>query len=286
MRSKSQFESSDFMKSSINIYHYLDYRSFLKDWFLATKKKKKGYSLRVFARQAGLRSPSTVKRVIDGERALTEESLVKFIKAMGIEGQEADYFAHLVRYQQASSQDLKKYYYSKLLKSQNYNLLEAVSHDSYEYYDKWYHPLIREMLILKDFNGDPQWIVDHLLPQLTIKEVQDSIALLEKLGFVKKLGPKKWVQTHPITKSESDIQSLVIQDFHRQILSLSKHLIPLIELDKRDVSSLVLSIDKKKLPELKKRVIDFRKEILKFVTDNNQVDEVVFLNMQLLALSK
>jgi len=61
----------------VNIFDYLNYRQFLKDIFAYKKKVNPRYSYRVFARQAGFSSPATLKYVIDGERNVSDKSLLK-----------------------------------------------------------------------------------------------------------------------------------------------------------------------------------------------------------------
>ena len=50
------------------MFRYLDYRTFLADFYAA--KKKRGFSFRAFSRAAGLGAPNYLKLVISGERNL------------------------------------------------------------------------------------------------------------------------------------------------------------------------------------------------------------------------
>ena len=65
-----------------NIFEYLDYRAFLRDHFLASKKLSGAYSFRYFSRRAGLASSNFLKLVIQGKRMVamdeaTFESLLR-----------------------------------------------------------------------------------------------------------------------------------------------------------------------------------------------------------------
>lgn len=96
-----------------DLFNYLDYRHFLRDW-LAAAKKHYGFSYRVFSRRAGLKSPSLYKMVMDGERDLIEGSLHKFLEGLSLSAKEKEYFATLVLYNQARTEDHKQRYLGKI----------------------------------------------------------------------------------------------------------------------------------------------------------------------------
>lgn len=92
---------------SPDLFNYLDYRHFLKDW-LATAKRRYGFSYRIFSKRAGLKSPSLFKMVMDGSRDLIEGSLHKFLEGLHLTPKEKEYFAALVLYNQAESQEARE----------------------------------------------------------------------------------------------------------------------------------------------------------------------------------
>ena len=56
--------------------------------------------------------------------------------------------------------------------------------------------------------------------------------------------------------------------------------------EQRDVSAMTLGITQDQLPDLKKKVQEFRREILKFVATDEHPDTVVQLNMQLFPVNR
>ena len=84
-----------------DLYTYLDYRQFLRDWFQQKKQDNPRYSHRLFARRAGQRSPSMLLFVMEGKRNLTPKTAAAFAQAMGFDdadqaacGPRADLEAH------------------------------------------------------------------------------------------------------------------------------------------------------------------------------------------------
>ncbi|HEX5036925.1 MAG TPA: TIGR02147 family protein [bacterium] len=100
-------------KQQPDLFNYLDYRHFLRDW-LVSAKKHYGFSYRVFSRRAGLKSPSLYKMVMDGERDLIEGSLHKFLEGLSLSVKEKEYFATLVLYNQARTEEHKQRYLGKI----------------------------------------------------------------------------------------------------------------------------------------------------------------------------
>ena len=93
--------------SKINLFTYLDYRKFLKDWYTQAKKERSSFSFRVFSKRAGFESPNFFKLVMDGKRNLTAKSLPKFIVGLKLNKQEQEFFQSLVAYTQASTHEEK-----------------------------------------------------------------------------------------------------------------------------------------------------------------------------------
>ncbi len=73
------------------------YRDYLRQWFDWKKSTNQRFSHRVFARLTGLRSPSLLLRIMQGERNLTPHTLPAVCRAMALSPVEAEAFSALVR---------------------------------------------------------------------------------------------------------------------------------------------------------------------------------------------
>src|SRR5579885_1444837 len=106
--------------SAIDLFHYTDYRQFLRDWYLAAKKGRGSLSFRTFSKRAGLKSTNFLKLVMDGERNLTEVSLVKFMSALKLNKEQQEFFRNLVFFNQSKSNEEKDLYYQRLIRSRKF----------------------------------------------------------------------------------------------------------------------------------------------------------------------
>src|SRR5262249_34409505 len=139
----------------LSVYGYTDFRVYLRDFYAFRKDGQHGYSFRTFSKSAGFSSPNILKLVIDGERNISPEATQKFVKALGLKGQMGEYFATLVRMNQAKSDPDKEYYFSILQKLTPQAKRRDLNAEGLKYVSHWLYPVIREMVALKDFRDDP-----------------------------------------------------------------------------------------------------------------------------------
>jgi len=270
----------------ISVFQYLEYRKFLRDWYDAAKATRASFSFRTFSKKAGFSSPNFLKLVMDGKRNLSEESLVKFALALKLNKQETEFFRNLVFFNQAKTHDQKDLYYHRLLQSKKYSQLKPIERNQYEYYSTWYHPAIRELAVSEGFDGSPASIATRLDPPVSVAQVERSLELLEELGFIEKIKDGKYRQQSTLVSTGAEVSSLVIFNYHKLLLDLCKQVMDHLPAARRDVSTLTLGVKKGRIPQLKKKLQEFRQDLLKLVAMDTSPEEVVQINIQLFPLTK
>lgn len=275
---------SEAAPSKINVFDYLDYRHFLKAWY-ARAKEAHGFSLRKFSAKAGFTSPNFLKMVMDGDRNLTEESLEKFCKALDLNHQEEYFFTNLVFFNQARNHERKDYFYRRLLLSPKFLKLKPIEKDQYEYYSTWYHPVVRELIVTARPHDTFETIAKRVKPAITAQQVRRSVELLARLKFIEMDEKGRWCQTTSCVTTGPEAGDLTMVNYHRDVLDVAYDLISSTKPEQRDVSALTLGIAKGRLGEIKKKIQEFRQEILKMVAGDNQPDQVVLLTLQLLPVT-
>jgi uncharacterized protein (TIGR02147 family) len=271
--------------ASINVFEYSDYRKFLRDWYEAAKKSGGTLSYRSFAQRAGLKSINFYKFVMDGIRNLTADSAAKFAAGLKLNKQETEFFKGLVFYTQATTHEEKNRRYQDLLRSRKYSQLKPIERDQYEYYATWYHPVVRELIASKDFDGTFAWIAGRLSPSITPAQAEKSVELLEKLGFIERTEHGRWKQASSIVSTGAELKSHVVHNYHKIVLDLAKRVIDEMPPERRDVSTMTLGVARGRITELKKLIQNFRQEILKAVASDTEPEEVVQLNIQMFPLT-
>ena len=242
------------------VYGYTNFRTYLRDFYEFRKESQRGYSYRAFSKSAGFTSPNILKLVIDGERNISPEATQKFIKALSLAGQMADYFATLVKMNQAKSDADKEYYYSILQKLIPQSKKRDLNTESHKYLSHWLFPVIREMTTLKEFRDDPYWISRRLYGKASINEISQAIQFLVQEGFVEKIDGKLTMKDNMVLSSD-EVKSLSIRNYHRQMLEQAKESLENIPVEEREFGALTFTIPESAVQELKFKLKQFRGEL-------------------------
>src|SRR5688572_3603188 len=143
--------------SGIDVFAYLDFRAYLRDYYDARKASSRAFSYRSFSRRAGLTSPNYLKLVIDGSRNLSADMAVRFADACGLKGDDARYFIDLVAFGQAAKPSERERHYARLTSFQRYRSAHRLDLAHAAYFSAWYMPAIRELAARADFDARPEW---------------------------------------------------------------------------------------------------------------------------------
>ncbi len=183
-----------------NIFNYLDYREFLEDFYDEKKSGNPHFSFQVFASQAGFRSKSFIKLVIDGKKNLTAESIERLNKSLKLGDKQFAYFKDLVEFNQATSSQVQNFLMEKLLSYNKRNSARQVLQNQYDFYRNWYHNTIRELVCVVRFGDDFRMLGALVKPSISARKARQSVELLENLGLIRKkdngLGKRTTVCTN------------------------------------------------------------------------------------------
>jgi len=244
----------------LTVYGYTNFRAYLKDFYEFRKDSQRGYSYRAFSKSAGFTSPNILKLVIDGERNISPDATQKFIKALSLSGQMADYFATLVKMNQAKSDSDKEYYFSILQKLTPQAKKRELNSESHKYLSHWLYPVIREMTTLKEFREDPYWISRRIYGKASINEISQAIQFLTQEGFVEKIDGKLVMKDNMVLSSD-EVKSLAIRNYHRQMLDQAKDSLENIPVEEREFGAVTFTIPESAIQELKFKLKQFRSEL-------------------------
>ncbi len=286
-RDKKQPYPGDFKKS---IYQYSDYRLFLADSLKTLQKKNTAYSATAFCRQAGFAGNSRgyFGLIVKGKRNLGVKGVRGFAKALKLSERERIHFENLVAYNQATTEEEKKEAYLRLEKSmRGYSQTYEILSSQYRYFSNWYYVAIRELIGLKNFSQDENWITQKLKNKVTKKQAKKALNDLKILGMVTcKEG--KLVQTkNRVGFTDSNLNYTVVNSIHRELLELAKASLESEIYEKRSVSSIIIGTKKENFPKIREEIKTFREELLnKYCTGLNETDTVISMGVQLLFLSQ
>ncbi|MEM9191492.1 MAG: TIGR02147 family protein [Myxococcota bacterium] len=273
-------------RQQIDVFQYLDYRAFLRDWYRTNNEGGRSVSYRAFSRRAGLRSPNYLKLVMDGDRNLSSEMAERFAKTCGLEDDGASFFVDLVGFNQAKTQTERNKQYARLTSFRRYRETHQLDIAHAAYHSAWYIPAIREMVCSPAFREDMDWIANQLIPNISRAEAKRAVETLLELGLLVRNDEGQLRQAETLISTGPEIRGLHIANYHRTMMDHAAKSMDLVISEERDISSLTLCVGEDGLRRLKTRVQHFRRELLEQSAMEDESDRVIQINFQLFPLSK
>ena len=270
-----------------NIFAYTNYRTFLKDYYAYQKKHTRFFSFRYFSKKAGCNSPSWLKFIIEGKRNLAEEGIDRFANALNLKHKEAQYFATLVHFNQATTENARNRYFSEMMGIAPRRKCVQLESAQFEYYSSWYHSIIRALTEMDDFNENDEWIAKRLEPAIKPSEAKASLKLLQTIGLVKRNAKGRLTPCDTTITSGYDASSLALRNFHRQMIKLAGESIERFPKEKREVSSLTIGVSDSCFMQIKESIRVFQESLMEMIArDKEKTRNIYQLNFQLFPVLK
>jgi uncharacterized protein (TIGR02147 family) len=269
-----------------SIEFYTDYRKFLADYYGEKKAASRAFSFRSFCKKSGLKSPSMYREVAAGKRNLTSSAIDAFVKGIGLSERDGRFFEYLVLFNQAKTEENKKKYL-RILQGLRYRKPQKlIPVHLYEYYEKWYNPVIRELAVVMDWDEDYSLLAKAVLPAIKISEARESMKLLLRLGFIRKNSDGSYSQTDTDITTGPEVNSLAVRQMNRHYAQLGIEALDRFPPSERDISSLIMGIPAEKLPQLKKEIVEFRKKLVGLIDSKEKNDSIYSLVIEFFPIGK
>lgn len=264
---------------------YLDFRKYLRDSYNAMKNGDAKFSHRYFCRKAGYGSSSSFADILAGRRNLSGSAALRLARALDLDKESEEYLLDLVSFNQADSLEMKNLHYAKLL-SKGRIKVSSLSSDKYEYFSKWYHAAIRELLFFTPFDGDYKALGRKLDPSLPAHLAKKAVQLLEKLGMIAKDAKGRYRQTAQFITTDGLGDALLVENFQAETMKLAIESLDRHSVEERDMSTLTATLSEESAAKVKAAIKALRQCVLALAEQDRKVDRVVQLNIQLFPLSR
>ena len=271
------------------IFHYINYRVFLADYYNYMKATHGYFSYRWFANKAGLSSPGLYQRLLKGERNLTPNTLSQYLLALNLSSKESNYFRILVAFNQASSSDEKQRNYTLLLSMAEFVKEHTLESNEYSFIKHWYIPVVREIVTFFDFKGDFTKLASCTVPPIKPKEAKQAIQILTELEFIEKSPTGLYTQKDTTLTSGDDFAQmlgLARRSFNRQMIQLAEKSLETFAVDERFAMGVTLGVSQTSYDALLQEFNTFRERVAAIAEKEKDVERVCQLNFQLFPVSK
>ncbi len=275
---------------TLSVTDYLSYRDYLARVYGLAKSAYVEYSYQKFAEDLGFSATNVLRLIIKGARPLTSKAAVRIALSLKLSGAERRYWTTLVKYANARLPDERSKLFRLLLTYKTRRSPNELSPEQVAFFNDWSNPVVREVALLPDFDGSPEWIKSRITFPLRLEQIKQSLDLLVKLGMMS--FDSHLNQYRPIrgqVETPAEVDSLAIVSFHQRMIEISREAITQIDEAERDVRALTMSVPSKKIPELKARIEEWIYEMSRLEHDGDSGGDearVVQINVQMFPLSK
>lgn len=266
------------------IFNYTDYRTFLRDFFNNKKQEASYFSLRNISSKIGMRSSGYLSMIINGQRNLSNSNAKKLAQVLKLSQKEQDYFYTLILFNQAKDHSEKEQYYSKLKRAAD--PASIVKKENHIFYEKWYYSAIRELISIYTITDENIKNSSKLLnPEISESDFKKGLNILLQTGLAIKDETGRYKRKNSLISSSTDLKSFTIHKFQKETMNLASEALDRFEKDKRELSTLTMSIDHEAYKKIIEKSSAFRKDIMEIAASTNNASQIYQLNLQIFPLS-
>lgn len=237
----------------------------IKDNFEKLSNKNKRFSKRSYAQKIGL-SSGALTDFLSGKRGISQKKAKEVLDKLG--------------YSEAEQTNILKF--NPLVHNKTTRSFKKIENEAFSTLLSWEHLAILSLTKTTGFNSSPEWIAQKL--SLEIEIVEQALVNLETHKLIKREGTEFSVTTENV-ETFDHIPSDAIKKSHRQDFEIHKKNLDDISVELRDMSSITLAFDVKKIDMVKSAIRLFQEQIAE-IAETSDATEVYKLSVYLGPLSK
>lgn len=248
----------------------MEFRLWLQREFTERCKKNPRFSLRAFANLLQMEAAS-VSQILSGKRVVSTKVIVKICDQLSTPPQLRFHFLESTLKRRPSAKSPPPADFSQ------------VAVDVFSVIADWYHYAILELTFTENFEGSPKWIAKKL--GISPTEAQVAIERLMRLELLEDVDGRLQKTEVFLTNGPDGFTAPALKELQRQVLQKALSAIDHVPQDDKDITSMTMAIDPKNLPEARKRLKKFRRDLCAFL-ENGTRTRVYNLGLQLYPISE
>jgi uncharacterized protein (TIGR02147 family) len=269
-----------------DLFAYLDYRKFLRDFCAAKQQQNPHYSYRYLSTKAGIKSGGFFSWVLQGKRNLSPRIVFDLARMFGFTRPQTAYFEQLVAFNQATTHEERKIAFDKLL-SMRRGTVHQVREEQVAFYSTWYHAALRELISIIPVRDDTiAEAAAQLTPAIKSSDAAKSLALLVQLGMARKNDAGIYERTDEVLSSKEHVPLVALHDYQIGSMELAKAALDQFGANERELSTVTMSIDNDAYLKIIERLAMFRAEVMEIARSVKKPSRVMQLNLHYFPLSR
>lgn len=193
---------------------------FLKSYYYYKKSLIPGFSFDAWSSEAGLKSRSYLKMIIDRKRNLTSEVVAKISHTLSLNEYEIDYFSLLAKADQASDENEKSLFLNRALEMKGaFKKVVEVKRYS-EFLSSLVLPQLQVLLSFNDLNRTAEGLSAFL--NLPLNTTKQYLKKLEELGLASVTLDNVWSAKEASFLVPQHLGQPALRKYHDQCLDEAK----------------------------------------------------------------
>lgn len=259
----------------VGIYEYMDYRSWLRDYFEQRKRTHPHFSYRFMAGRLDM-DPASLVKILQGKLHLSTQHVPGVCKFCALDARAADYFETLVLFSKSKGVRESHVLFQKLMSIKGGIGGRSLSGQQQQFYAQWYHSAIRALVGI-GIPPVPEEIAKWLTPTLPLEQIRASLDLLIEIDLIRQEGDR-WIATDAVVTTAGEWGVELVRQYQKDVILLGAESIDRHEKKVRDISTLTLALRATDLPAIRERAEAFRRELMEMAVicpDPDAVYQVV-----------
>ncbi len=245
--------------------------SLLNEEFTRLKTKNSSFSLRAFSKRMNL-PVSALSGILNNRYPITKKTGEKVLAALAIDPKRTSVLLNALQHRSPSAKHPSV--------TPEYIELRM---DDFHMIANWYYFGILSLAETEGFNGSAIQVCQRLGIQL--RQAKSALERLENMGLLVRNKTGRLVHSGKPYQTSQGIPNTYLRKHHQENLELARRSMEEDEFEQCDFSGITMAIDPAKLPEAKKRITKFRRELCQFL-ESEQKKQVYRMNFQLFPLSE
>lgn len=167
---------------------------------------------------------------------------------------------------------LKAQQISMILSGKEDVTYNKVSEDIFAVINDWFHFAILELIKTESFQSDSTFIASRL--SIHKVEAQAALERLERLDFIEIIDGVIKLKARNNTWANNEMTSVARRNLQKQLAIKASEAIDHISFESRESGSLTIACAKDMIPEVRKKIQNFRRELDEFIEAHDKPDEV------------
>ncbi len=224
----------------MNVMLFTNYRSFLHSALDEAKRKNPRLSATSFARRLGLKSNSSLIKILRGQRDAGPDIRMKVGRYFKFSHREQAYFNDLVSLSKVESDSTKSVFLMTRMKKMN-RLFRVLREDEFSTIANWWFYAIRQMAKLPDFDERVEVIARRLQFKVSRREIRRTIDVMLNLGLLERYEGRLRATAKSLDTSNG-VASEALKRFHEGMIANAGAAIRTVDVQNRYIAGVTLSI--------------------------------------------